>query len=134
MRRSIFSKRLTQTDISKRLAIPTDSLSMFPPFEDGGNEIELEVWDDDGKMRKFVCSIRKTGKYQKPVFSKVWLDFVRAKGLSVGDEVRLYKNENRIKIFGNVVCQMRYIIKVVKGAEASGTTSAAAGANSETTA
>ena len=133
----MFSKRLTQTDISKRLAIPTDSLSMFPPFQDGRHEIELEVWDDDGhdgKIWKFVCSIRKIGNYQKPVFSKVWLDFVRAKGLSVGDEVSLYKIENRSKLFGNVVCELRYSIKVVKGAEASGTTSVAAGANSETTA
>ncbi|XWS32748.1 hypothetical protein CRYUN_Cryun22dG0016200 [Craigia yunnanensis] len=130
----MFSKPLFHTDISKRLAIPTYSLSMFPPFQDGRHEIELEVWDDDGKMWKFVCSIRKTGKYQKPVFSKGWLDFVIAKGLSAGDEVRLYKNENRTRLFGNVVYQLRYSIKVVKGAEASGTTSAAAGANSETTA
>ncbi|XWS32749.1 hypothetical protein CRYUN_Cryun22dG0016300 [Craigia yunnanensis] len=128
----MFSKPLSRTDISK-LAIPTYSLSTFPPFQDGRHEIELEVWDDDGKMWKFVCSIRKTGKYQKPVFSKGWLDFVRAKGLSVGDEVRLYKDDNITKLFGNVVCQLRYSIKVVKGVEA-GTTSAAAGANSETTA
>ncbi|XWS44158.1 hypothetical protein CRYUN_Cryun15aG0020600 [Craigia yunnanensis] len=129
----MFSKRLTQTDISKRLAIPTESLSLFPPFEDGGNnEIELGVWDVDddennGKLWKFVCSIRKNGKYKIPVFSKGWLDFVKAKGLSVGDEVRYYKKENRTKLFGNVVCQLRYSIEVVKGGKASGTRSAAAG-------
>ncbi|XVE83998.1 hypothetical protein DITRI_Ditri16bG0133500 [Diplodiscus trichospermus] len=124
---SVFSKRLTQTDISKRLAIPTESLSLFPPFEDGGKEIELEVWDgnddDDesnGKTWKFVCSIRKTGKYKKPVFSKGWLSFVKAEGLSAGDEVKLYKKESRTKLFGNVVCRLRYSIEVVKGAEASG--------------
>ena len=110
----MFSKPLSRTDISKRLAIPTYSLSMFPPFQDGRHEIKLEVWDDDGKMWKFVCSIRKTGNYQKPVFSEVWLDFVRAKGLSVGDEVSLYKIENRTKLFGNIVCQLRYSINVVR--------------------
>ncbi|XVF58047.1 hypothetical protein PTKIN_Ptkin07bG0031200 [Pterospermum kingtungense] len=134
----MLSKRLTQTDISKRLAIPTQSLPLFPRFEDGGHEIELEVWDEENNDKilwKLVCSIRTNGKYPKPVFSKGWLRFVKAKGLSVGDEVRLYKTENITKLFGNVVCQLRYSIVVVKGDEASVTISeaaAAAGANFET--
>ncbi|XVF58046.1 hypothetical protein PTKIN_Ptkin07bG0031100 [Pterospermum kingtungense] len=136
----MFSKLLTRTDISERLAIPTQSLPLFPPFEDGGTEIELEVWDDDddennGKMLwKFICSIRSTGKYPKPVFSKGWLSFVKAKGLSVGDEVRLYKTQNRTKLFGNVVSLVRYTIEVVKEIEPPRTSSpaAAGGANPET--
>ncbi|EOY02452.1 Uncharacterized protein TCM_016924 [Theobroma cacao] len=117
----MFSKRLTRTAISKRLALPTKKLSLFPPF-DGGYEIELVVWDDDDdvrrQVRKFVCSIRKTG-YPKPVFSRGWLDFVVAKGLTVGDTVTLYKKEDRTKLFGHVLCQSRYSIKVDRTAEAS---------------
>lgn len=125
----MFSKPLTKTDISKRLAIPTSRLPLFPalPSEDGGNEIEMEVWDDNyydgnsnGKLWKFVFKIRNNDKYRKPVFSTGWLDFVRAKGLAVDDVVTLYKTENRTRLFGNVVSQLRYSIEVVvmRGAEA----------------
>ncbi|WRX20783.1 hypothetical protein QQP08_013270 [Theobroma cacao] len=131
--KEMFSKRLTRTDMSKRLALPTKRLSLFPPF-DGGNEIELVIWDDDvnGQVWNFVCSIRQTG-YPKPVFSRLRLDFVVAKGLTVGDKVTLCKKEDTAEIFGHVLCQSRYSVKEDRAAEASiGTGTRAAVGASET--
>ncbi|EOY02446.1 Uncharacterized protein TCM_016918 [Theobroma cacao] len=110
--KEMFSKRLTRTDMSKILALPIKRLSLFPPF-DGGNEIELAT---------------------QPVFSRGRLDFVVAKGLTVGDKVTLCKKEDTAELFGRVLCQSRYSVKADRTAEASiGTGTRAAAGASETT-
>ncbi|WRX20544.1 hypothetical protein QQP08_013031 [Theobroma cacao] len=124
--KEMFSKRLTRTDMSKRLALPTKRLSLFPPF-DGGNEIELVIWDDDDDDDV-------NGQATQPVFSRGRLDFVVAKGLTVGDKVTLCKKEDTAELFGRVICQSRYSVKADRTAEASiGTGTRAAAGASETT-
>ncbi|XVF60266.1 hypothetical protein PTKIN_Ptkin08bG0031100 [Pterospermum kingtungense] len=116
-RRVLFSKRLTHTDTSKRLAIPTKSLAFLPHFC-GGHALELPVRDDNGHCWTFVCSIRKTGAYQKPVFQQCWREFVVAKRVNVGDKVTFYEEEaaaeDGIKIFGSIFSCSRYCIEIEK--------------------
>ncbi|XP_022741902.1 B3 domain-containing transcription factor NGA4-like [Durio zibethinus] len=115
-RRVLFSKRLTGTDIMKRLAIPTESLAFLPRFC-GGHALELLVRDENGKCWTFVCSIRKTGAYQKPVFQQGWQDFVVAKCLNVGDKVTFYEAEEAedgIKIFGSILPHSRHRVEIVR--------------------
>ncbi|XWS40723.1 hypothetical protein CRYUN_Cryun17cG0019800 [Craigia yunnanensis] len=115
-RRVLFSKRLTHTDTSKRLAIPTKSLAFLPRFC-GGHALELLVRDDNGHCWTFVCSIRRTGAYQKPVFQQCWREFVVAKCLNVGDKVTFYEEEateDGIKIFGSIFACSRYCIEIEK--------------------
>ncbi|KAE8703142.1 Detected protein of unknown function [Hibiscus syriacus] len=84
----IFSKLLTQTDIERRLSVPTRIL-YFLPFMDGRRYADLRVKDVGGHLWTFRC-IWRDGEYAKPVFSKGWLEFVYAKNLRMYDKVELY--------------------------------------------
>ncbi|WRX13367.1 B3 DNA binding domain - like 10 [Theobroma cacao] len=75
----LFTKRLTQTDINKRLAIPTNSFR-------GNHSVELKVKDKSHRLWRFRCSIRKK-RYLKPVFSSGWPEFTRSNSLRIGDKV-----------------------------------------------
>ncbi|TXG71250.1 hypothetical protein EZV62_006185 [Acer yangbiense] len=86
----IFSKSLKQTDISARLAIPTDALKHIN-MPEGDNNVYPK--DLDGKEWRFQCYTRPTG-HPKPAFTTGWLDFVRAKGLQIGDKVTFSKLED----------------------------------------
>ncbi|OMO69483.1 hypothetical protein COLO4_29046 [Corchorus olitorius] len=113
MKKRVFSKSLTHTDIAKRLSIPTKSLALLPGLF-GGNAMELKVKDKNGRSWNFVCSLRKAG-YAKPVLQKGWRDFVVAKGLAVGDKVTIYQqecSEHGIKVFGVVFPCSCYSIEV----------------------
>ncbi|XVF58035.1 hypothetical protein PTKIN_Ptkin07bG0030100 [Pterospermum kingtungense] len=112
-RRVLFSKRLSTTDNIKRLAIPTKSLAFLPRFC-GGHALELLVRDESGQPWPFVCSIRKTGPYPKPVFQQGWLDFAAAKRLSAGEKIIFYEEEDEIKLFGSIYPCSRYVIEIKK--------------------
>ncbi|PNS99891.2 hypothetical protein POPTR_015G015800v4 [Populus trichocarpa] len=109
-----FSKKLSKTDVRKRLAVPTRSLSSLPSF-DGAHAVYFQAADERGEVWTFKCSIRKR-RHPKPVLSKDWLAFVDSKGLKAGDMIEFYKETNeaatahaykvraerQIKIFGVV--------------------------------
>ncbi|KAK4837592.1 hypothetical protein QYF36_006780 [Acer negundo] len=86
----IFSKILTGTDIKARLAVPTHALNHINMPEDD-NYVYPE--DLDGKKWRFQVYTRPTG-HPKPAFTTDWLDFVKAKGLQIGDKVTFSKLDN----------------------------------------
>ncbi|KAK0597357.1 hypothetical protein LWI29_024483 [Acer saccharum] len=101
-RTDIFSKILTETDIKARLAIPTPALKHINMHE-GVNYVYPK--DSDGKKWPFQCYTRPTG-HPKPAFTTGWLDFVKAKGLQIGDKVTFRKLEDEDEAGG----EPQYII------------------------
>ena len=89
-----FSKILSPTDICKRLSVPTKSLKSLPSFG-GGHDVDFQAVDDKGHVWPFKCSVRKKGRYPKPVLAKGWLPFVASKNLKAGDKVRFYREKNK---------------------------------------
>ncbi|TXG71253.1 hypothetical protein EZV62_006188 [Acer yangbiense] len=87
----IFSKFLTETDIKARLTVPTHALMHFN-MPVGDNNVELFPRDSDGNEWRFRCYTRPNG-HPKPAFTTGWLDFVRVKGLQIGDQVT-FSNED----------------------------------------
>ncbi|KAF9671118.1 hypothetical protein SADUNF_Sadunf12G0014300 [Salix dunnii] len=81
-----FSKLLTNTDIQKRLSLPTKFFKSLPSFN-GGHAVSFQAMDESGFVWTFKCSTRKKG-HPKPVLSKGWLAFVRNKKLQVGDTIK----------------------------------------------
>ncbi|TXG71255.1 hypothetical protein EZV62_006190 [Acer yangbiense] len=88
----IFSKLLTETDIKARLTVPTDALAHIN-IPGGGNKVDLSPMDSDGNRWPFRCYTRLNG-HPKPAFTTGWLDFVRAKGLQIGDKVTFSRLED----------------------------------------
>ncbi|KAK1582458.1 hypothetical protein Q3G72_015221 [Acer saccharum] len=86
----IFSKSLTKTDTKARLTVPIDALEHID-MPEGDNNVYPK--DSDGKEWRFRCYTRPTG-HPKPAFTTGWLDFVRAKGLQIGDKVTFSKLED----------------------------------------
>ncbi|KAF9671115.1 hypothetical protein SADUNF_Sadunf12G0014000 [Salix dunnii] len=89
-----FSKVLRPTDIYKRLSVPAKYLKSLPSFE-GGYAVVFQAVDDDGHVWTFKCSVRKKGRYPKPVLGKGWLAFVASKNLKVGDKVTFFEEKNK---------------------------------------
>ncbi|KAF9671117.1 hypothetical protein SADUNF_Sadunf12G0014200 [Salix dunnii] len=81
-----FSKLLTNTDIQKKLSLPTELFKSLPSFN-GGHVQDLQAMDECGFVWTFKCSTRKKG-HPKPILSKGWLPFVRNKKLKVGDKIK----------------------------------------------
>ncbi|MBA0753133.1 hypothetical protein Gogos_019783 [Gossypium gossypioides] len=85
----MFTKKLTATDINKRLAIPGKILPSLPAFN-GGHAVRIqlmygtEIWPID-------CTVRKNG-YKKPVLSGGWRKFVVDNELKTGDKITMYKD------------------------------------------
>ncbi|KAK1559860.1 hypothetical protein Q3G72_019154 [Acer saccharum] len=55
---------------------------------------DLPVIDWNGQVRHFRIYTRPGGIYRKPVFTTGWPQFVREKGLRVGDEVIFSLNQD----------------------------------------
>ncbi|KAK1568791.1 hypothetical protein Q3G72_028783 [Acer saccharum] len=55
---------------------------------------DLPVIDWTGQVRHFRIYSRPGGIYRKPVFTTGWPQFVREKGLRVGDEVIFSLNQD----------------------------------------
>ncbi|MBA0649595.1 hypothetical protein Goklo_017143, partial [Gossypium klotzschianum] len=89
---AIVSKQLRKTDIKKRLTIPSKSLKYFPSLA-GKHKVTFKARDDSGRSRKFQIYTRKGKRYLKPVLTRGWLDFVRAKELTIGDKIEFYREE-----------------------------------------
>ncbi|GLU20051.1 hypothetical protein SLE2022_362660 [Rubroshorea leprosula] len=89
---ALFSKILTQTDSSKRLAIPSKFTRQHLPEFEGGT-LNLVVEDVRGQGWCFGYSVRREG-HPKPVFQAGWLDFVRKKCLTPGDRVTFWLDQN----------------------------------------
>ncbi|KAK8613784.1 hypothetical protein V6N13_101540 [Hibiscus sabdariffa] len=86
----VLFKTLTQTDIEKRLSVPTKKKMCFLDFG-GQHNVGFKAMDRNGKLWQFSCSRRKTRGYPKPVLSRGWLPFVRCWKLEIGDKVIFYR-------------------------------------------
>ncbi|KAJ0097834.1 hypothetical protein Patl1_29246 [Pistacia atlantica] len=76
----VFSKRLSNTDSTVRLAIPSSAL---PHFENlVGCDLPVTDWGD--QKWKFRFSVRNVG-HARPVFTGDWVSFAQAKRLQVND-------------------------------------------------
>ncbi|OMO92230.1 hypothetical protein COLO4_17749 [Corchorus olitorius] len=93
----IFSKLLTETDIKKRLAIPSNALPFLPDFNNGRHAVDIRLLYGT-RVWPIICSVRKTG-YKKPVFSGGWRDFVTYNQFNVGDEFKLHKVQHQTGSF-----------------------------------
>ncbi|XVE69415.1 hypothetical protein DITRI_Ditri09bG0150500 [Diplodiscus trichospermus] len=108
----VFSKLLTDTDVLKRLAIPTGCLEHLSSGK-GENSVPFHVVDENGEKWNFVCSTRSKGYYPKPCLSRGWRHFVRSKGLRVGDRIVFHKDaeaetykigvQRKIMLFGEEI-------------------------------
>ncbi|KAL9353770.1 hypothetical protein Peur_051740 [Populus x canadensis] len=89
----LMEKKLSQTDIEYRLAFPTSSLRAFP-MPEGETAVYFEATDTLENEWNFRLSIRgENDRYTKPVITGDWLQFVRDKGLKVGDKISLTREE-----------------------------------------
>ncbi|KAB2088232.1 hypothetical protein ERO13_A04G133251v2 [Gossypium hirsutum] len=85
----VFSKLLTDTDINKRLAVPSAIQSSLPPFN-GGHALIFRFLHRT-RFWPILYSMRTKG-YNKPVFSgRLWRNFVIYNNLNVGDRFTLYQ-------------------------------------------
>lgn len=98
----IFSKMLTHTDVSRRLAWPSQHLDML--FEILGRQasnrnsplfrrVNFQVLDEKQQIWKFSCSTRHFG-HPKPVLTGGWLAFARTQLLQPGDVILFYRNHD----------------------------------------
>ncbi|KAK0602107.1 hypothetical protein LWI29_030415 [Acer saccharum] len=100
---TIFSKKLSDTDVNQRLAIPSEKLDQIAPLSQG-QEKHIAVIDDNEHPWNFRLSTRSEGKYLKPVISgNEWRQFVGERGLHKGDKITFYRetlenNEVRFRI------------------------------------
>ncbi|KAG4205936.1 hypothetical protein ERO13_A04G133025v2 [Gossypium hirsutum] len=85
----VFSKLLSDTDINKRLAVPSAIQSSLPPFN-GGHALIFHFLHGTS-FWPILYSTRRKG-YNKPVFSgRLWRNFVFYNNLNVGDRFTLYR-------------------------------------------
>ncbi|KAJ4822672.1 hypothetical protein Tsubulata_027235 [Turnera subulata] len=87
----LFTKELSSTDVTYRLAVPTRALHDHFHIPEGENEIEVLVKDSSDQDWEFMLSIRPNHPNLRPVFIGEWMAFVRSKGIMEGDRVILYK-------------------------------------------
>ncbi|XVF04342.1 hypothetical protein REPUB_Repub05bG0074200 [Reevesia pubescens] len=90
-----FEKYLTEVDVKKQMAIPSDFIRHLPHYE-GGRTISFPVHDVSGNVwSSFGYYIRREGNdYPKPVFQGDWRKYVRTKGLIPGDKIIFRVEEN----------------------------------------
>ncbi|KAK0600221.1 hypothetical protein LWI29_012815 [Acer saccharum] len=99
----IFSKKLSETDVSHRLAIPSEKLDKIAPLS-LGDKVSVAVIDDTEHQWSFLLSTRNEGKYLKPVISgNEWDRFVSERHLRKDDNITFYRetienNEVRFRI------------------------------------
>ncbi|KAJ0041485.1 hypothetical protein Pint_28690 [Pistacia integerrima] len=93
----VFSKFLSNTDSTVRLAIPTSALPHFKNF--GGRDLLVTDWEE--QEWKFHFSTRNLG-HAKPVFTGDWVRFAQAKRLQLNDLLifsQLEQGQYRIEVF-----------------------------------
>ena len=82
MAEAVFSKALSRSDTTVKLAIPTAALQNFAGLGEG----VLRVTDWNRDAWEFRLSTRKRG-HPRPVFTGEWLAFARAKRFQVNDHL-----------------------------------------------
>ncbi|ESR44603.1 hypothetical protein CICLE_v10003967mg [Citrus x clementina] len=109
----VYSKILTETDVSTRLAVESNTIDeFFLAFEAGQYSQNLVVEDENGERWPFRLFIRQ-GPYRKPTISAGWRCFVMSKQAEVGDQVVFIKERA-----GAIGSAFRYKIRVSKTTEA----------------
>ncbi|XWS27325.1 hypothetical protein CRYUN_Cryun26dG0105400 [Craigia yunnanensis] len=92
-----FEKYLTEVDVKKQMAIPTDFVQYLPQYE-GGYTIYFPVHDVSGNIwERFGYYIRSRdcdAYYAKPVFQGDWHKYVHDKHLTLGDKIIFRVEEN----------------------------------------
>ena len=83
-----FRKTLSETDVEVRFSVPSKWFeeNLFSRFQ-GKNKLDLPVKDLSGEVQSFGFSVRTKGNHFKPVISRGWRKFVRAKGLKPGNKI-----------------------------------------------
>ena len=93
-----FRKLLLDSDISKTLSLPTESLKAFDLSADGPyHSVEFEAEDAMGYPWPFRLTIQPLGPgdhHPTPILSSGWSHFVSQKGLKPGDEITFCKKED----------------------------------------
>ncbi|KAJ6704544.1 hypothetical protein OIU85_030365 [Salix viminalis] len=87
-------KTLSETDVEVRFSVPSRWFreNLYSRF--GGNFVlDLPVKDRSGEVQSFRFSVRTKRKHLKPVISRGWRKFVRAKGLKAGNKI-VFVREN----------------------------------------
>ncbi|KAK9213695.1 hypothetical protein WN944_005680 [Citrus x changshan-huyou] len=108
----VYSKILTETDVSTRLAVESNTIDeFFPAFEAGQDSQDLVVEDENGERWRFGLFIRQ-GPYGKPTISAGWRHFVRSKQAKVGDQVVFSKE--RVAAIGSAFSYKIRVVKQVK--------------------
>ncbi|KAJ0027361.1 hypothetical protein Pint_35240 [Pistacia integerrima] len=102
----VFSKVLSPTDITRKLALPIKAFNRFH-FPEGVNYVHFMVTDSDGIRYNFRLAKRNSGNYSKPEITGGWRQFARNKGLQPGDMVTLNVQQGEAGA-------VHYIIKVTK--------------------
>ncbi|KAH1123092.1 hypothetical protein J1N35_006252 [Gossypium stocksii] len=95
----LLEKRLSKTDISRRLAVPMEYFNMeqFPkPGQslEGNPREDFVVKDEKGCVWNLSCSIRKKPNHPKPVLINEWIQFVQSEKLREGDRVIIYGEQD----------------------------------------
>ena len=107
-----YSKILTETDVSTRLAVESNTIDeFFPAFEAGQDSQDLVVEDENGERWRFGLFIRQ-GPYGKPTISAGWRRFVMSKQANVGDQVVFSKE--RVAASGSASSYKIRVVKQVK--------------------
>lgn len=90
----IFSKKLSKTDTTHRLVLPSEKLKKIAKLSPGEGK-RITVMDTTEREWLFRLSTQTKGKFLKPVISgKVWREFVSKKRLQEGDKIILFREKN----------------------------------------
>ncbi|KAK8562929.1 hypothetical protein V6N13_018520 [Hibiscus sabdariffa] len=81
------SKILKRTDVRVRLSFPTATMREHFKLDRGTRSLDFQARDRHSKVWTFRLCTRKNDGHPKPVLTKGWLDFVKRRGLKVGDKV-----------------------------------------------
>ena len=94
MRRLVFIKTLSTTDIQYRLHFPTYHLDLLP-FAEGRREVEFQVRYGENPGRITFRCIKRRGRDPKPTITRGWSEMVRRKGLAEGDLLKFYVEDGQ---------------------------------------
>ncbi|KAJ0016720.1 hypothetical protein Pint_11615 [Pistacia integerrima] len=71
-----------------------DTFRHFFPEEEHVKCVQFMVMDSDQKQYEFRLATRNKGKHPKPEITSDWPSFVGNQGLTVGDKVLLYRQQD----------------------------------------
>ncbi|KAK3200426.1 hypothetical protein Dsin_023841 [Dipteronia sinensis] len=105
------SKLLTVSDITTKVMLPAEIL-VYIPISLTKHFVDLQVVDSTKQAWTLRYYTRPNGNRAIPVFTAGWLQFVRAKGVRVGDKLILSGHQVRDDSNGEV--QMVFGIQVTR--------------------